>query len=483
MSMRWAWTLPVLSSLALTLATSALLAQGPYGPPPGYPTGYPAGPGYGGPGMMPPMGAPGGGYGPPGMMPGGAMQPPGIAPAGFVPTPNAFGAYGNMSPSHMEGMMPMDGGMGACPQCGGMGCDMCGAGGGGHGLCNGLLGDVFGLVAPYGDGGCGAVRWFDFSADAVFLKRDNNTPNIVMATFGQAGVNGVALSTGDLDFNDYEGSFKFTGQTQIGPASSLEFTYFGLFYWQDSRFVERLSNNPTDGLFSVFSDFGTNPPGGFAETDDADIASINYTSSFDNFELNFRQRWMAPNQRYQGSWLWGARYFYLDEQFDYFTFATAGNQPGDPARTMNSTTDTNNSLTGLQIGGDMWICILPGLRAGVEAKAGVYYNHMNVDNVILVSTLPVAPPTNPFVEEQIKGDVAFVGDATFLVTYRLNYNWTVRAGAQALFVDGVALAPSNFNTEPPAGPFGPLATNRVPFINDDGNIFYYGFTGGVEYMW
>ena len=97
--------------------------------------------------------------------------------------------------------------------------------------------------------------------------------------------------------------------------------------------------------------------------------------------------------------------------------------------------------------------------------------------------MPIAPPTNPFVEEQLQNDVAFVGDASATITYRVNYNWTLRGGLQALFLDGVALAPSNFNTEPPAGPFGPLATSRVPFLNDNGNVFYWGFFGGVEYMW
>lgn len=490
MIMRWAWTLSVLT-LALTLAASTSLAQGPYGPTPAYPTGYPAGPGLGGPGM-PGMGGPMAMpmYGGPGMMPGGAMPPPGMMPGGpgmmptgFVPTPDAFGGYGAMSPSHIEGMMPMDGGMGgACPHCGGMGCDMCG-GGRGHGLCNGLLGDCFGLVAPYPDGGCAAVRWFDIAVDGMYLTRDNSFNDVIFATFGAAGVNGVALRTGQLDLDQFEGGFKFIGQTQVGPASSLEFTYFGLFFWEDSAEARRLGPLATDGLFSVFSDFGTNPPGGFAETDNADLQTLSYTSTFDNFELNFRQRWMAPNCRYQGSWLWGARYFYLEEDFAYTSLSTVGLLPGDPPRRMRATADTNNSLTGLQIGGDLWICILPGLRAGVEAKAGVYYNHMNVDNVITVNTLPINPPVNPFTEEQIEGDVAFVGDANFLITYRVNYNWTLRGGMQAMFVDGVALAPDNFNTEPPAGPFGPLATGRVPFVDDDGNIFYWGFTAGAEYMW
>src|SRR5688572_4677538 len=47
---------------------------------------------------------------------------------------------------------------GDCPYCGGAGCGHCS----GH---NGLLGDVLGIVGPYPDGGCGAVRWYDLSLD------------------------------------------------------------------------------------------------------------------------------------------------------------------------------------------------------------------------------------------------------------------------------------------------------------------------------
>ncbi|HEX5105099.1 MAG TPA: hypothetical protein VFV87_14870 [Pirellulaceae bacterium] len=413
-----------------------------------------------------------------------------MAPVGYAPTADAYGTYGAVSPDMLGGDMGSGGDMsyggemgggGGCPYCGGTGCDMCSSGHG-HGLCNGLLGDVFGLVAPYGDGGCGAVRWFDVAVDGVFLTRDNRTADIVLSTFGQAGVNGIALTTGQLGF-DFEGGFRFTGQIQVGPGSDLEFTYLGPLHYHDQITVERLSPDPTDGLFSVFSAFGTVPPGGFVETDNADLHSVSYSSTLDSFELNFRQRYMAPNCRYQGSWLWGARFVSLNETLAFLSLASQGLPPGDPPRSLNALTDTNNSLTGLQIGGDYWVCLLPGLRLGAEAKAGVFYNHMNVDSVFIVNTQPLDGVNNPFFEEQIKGDIAFVGEVNLQATYRVSYSWTLRGGVQGIFIDGVALAPDNFNPVPPAGPFGPGNTNRVPFVSDDGNVFYYGFTAGVEYLW
>jgi hypothetical protein len=70
-----------------------------------------------------------------------------------------------------------------------------------------------------------------------------------------------------------------------------------------------------------------------------------------------------------------------------------------------------------------------------------------------------------------------------LVTYRVNQQWTLRGGYHFLYVDGVALAPENFNTVPPATFFPPPGVNREPFINTGGNVFYHGFFAGAEFMW
>ena len=534
MNMRWAWSLPVLSSLAVTVVTSSLMAQGPlkpgYAPDPagqaggGAPAAGPYGPyqAYPQMGAMPVMVPPGGpqsvggmqgpalgpppvmmapGLAPPGLMgpgmPAYGMLPPGMPPygvdpaaymggpmpggmpAGYAgpmpppgPTPDAFGAYGSM-PTDFQG--DMQGGT-DCPYCGGQGCNACKHLRHGHHCENGLLGNLLGCVGPCPDGGCGAIRWYDFAVDFMMLKRDNTGANVATTSLGM-GATDIVLQTNQLNFT-YEPSFRFSGVVQAGPGSNIEFTYFGLFNYTDSAFVRRTGFND---LFSVFSQFGNVPFGGFPETDESDFQQIVYQSTFDSFEINFRQRWMAANCRYQGSWLCGVRHFILDEKFRYFTSSSAnGFDPADPQipdplnpAQSQTDVDTTNNLTGLQIGGDAWVCLLPGLRVGGEAKAGVYGNHANINTTIGVNT-----GASTFAERLNSDNVAFIYEAELLGTYRLNDQWTLRAGYQFIYVDQVALAPENFNTVPP---FGPLV--RTPLINNSGTVFYHGWNAGVEFMW
>jgi hypothetical protein len=420
--------------------------------------------------------------GSPGYGPGGMPMAPTYDQGGYG------GSMGPMGPMGMynqggyggpmyEGQSMMDGG---CPYCGGQGCQQCGGHGGlfghhgdGSHLPNGLLGDVFGFIAPYPDGGCAAVRWFDFAVDYMMLKRDNTGRS---QPFTTRGINNtIVLETDDLDFGSYRPGFRFIGAYQLGPANSVEFTYFGQFHY-DANAVVR---SPNANLFSVFSDFGINPFGGFAEFDQANFQQISYTSSFDSFEIDWRCRWMSPNCRYQGSWTVGARHFILDEKFRYVSVSGPNGFPtatGFEAARAQVDTDVTNNLTGIQFGSDLWICILPGLRAGGELKAGVYGNHMNVNTTAGSNLI-----ANDFFEFQDANDVAFIGQANLLATYRINYQWTLRAGYTFLFVDGVALASENFNPRPPLvnNPFDP----RVPFVNDNGNVFYHGWNVGLEFMW
>ena len=491
---RWAWILPVLSSCVASLIAARSLAQ--YGPPDA---------GYGGdPAAMAAMQAQyqaqaaymaqmqaayAQGMAGPGMMPAGYMQDPtpALLPGGAGgPMPDVYGAYGSMpngyaqsAPMDMQGpvqMAPlgMDGPAGGgCPHCGGHGCQMCGYGG--HQGDHGLLGDILGICGPYADGGCAAPRWFDFAVDFMLLKRDDVGRNVALTSQGIAGP--IVLQTADLQFNE-EPSFRFTGNLQIGPGGNLEFTYYGLFQFDSGAFVRRSGDND---LFSVFSQFGTLPFQGFAETDQSDFQRIDYSSTFDSFEVNYRQRWMAPNCRYQGSWVCGVRHFILDEKFRYFTSSSANGINGDPLDPAQARfdVDVSNALTGFQFGGDMWICIVPGLRLGGEIKAGVYGNHINVNTIAGVNSGNI--PT--FVEDNTVNDVAFIGQADLMATWRLNYQWTLRAGYQFLFVEGVALAGENFNTAPPALFVPPPGVSRVPTINDNGNVFYHGWTAGLEFMW
>lgn len=428
MNCRWAWMLPVLSIVTMLLSDSGAQAQGPMPPGPGGPP----------PGMM----------GPPGM--GG----PGMGPQGMY-DPDSMGGMGMMGP-----------GDGSCPP--GMDDGMGGPMRPGH---NGLLGDILGIIAPYGDGGCAAPRWFDIDIGVMALKRDNTGRNIDFASAGGAPAgNATTLSLDDLDF-DYSTSVKFTAMLQWGPGSDVEFTYYGLFGW-----TEQSTLADDDNIFSIYSNFGLAPLGGFDETDPADSATIRYFSTFDNYEVNYRQRWQSPNCRYQGSWLAGVRYFQLDEDFNYRIDVNNANFVGTTITNVN----TNNALTGLQFGGDVWICLIPGLRIGGEGKFAVLGNHANIDSTITVND--GTPPIAVFADGSVVGDVAFLGDLAAYVTYRINYHWTLKGGIQALYLDGAALAADNFN---PVAPniFAGGAPIRQPVRNENGDVLWYGYNLSLEYLW
>ena len=181
----------------------------------------------------------------------------------------------------------------------------------------------------------------------------------------------------------------------------------------------------------------------------------------------------------------GVRYFKLDEDFNYF--ANGAVIPGDPAAVpptedifpeLTNNINVHNNMVGAQIGGDIWMCILPGLRVGAEGKAAVLGNHIAVENTITTNVPIDGVFPAPLVEDLVEDDVSFLGEANLLVTYRLNYQWTLRGGYHFLYVDGVALAPENFNSRPPA-----LDAPRTPFLNDNGAVFYHGWFAGAEFMW
>ena len=444
-----AWMLPVLSIATLLLGSHVALGQGPMPMP--MPGGMgPGGPGAPPPGMVPPPGMGGGPMGPggPGMM------------------------NGMYDPDSMGGQSVMGGGdmIGGGPEGYGGG-EMGPMDGPGWRMRNGLLGDVLGIIAPYPDGGCAAPRWYDFEVGVMTMKRDNSGRNVDFASAGIAGP--IILSTDDLDF-DESTSFRISAMVQWGPGSNLEFVYYGLFGWTESAQVQG-----PDNIFSPYSQYGTVPAGGFVETDAANFASIRYFSTFDNYEANFRQRWQSPNCRYQGSWLWGFRYFQLDEDFNYrIEVDTDGVNGADTFTRTN--VNTNNAMTGLQIGGDTWVCLIPGLKIGGEAKFAVLGNHSNVDSLIRITG---ANPAVEFRDGLTVGDVCFLGDLAAYVTYRMNYNWTFKGGYQVLYLDGATLAAENFNPQPPAvfAP-GPVAV-RQPVARENGDVFWHGWTMSLEYLW
>ena len=395
-----------------------------------------------------------------------------VAPAA-VPSGAGFNfvspaSYAGGEGTYSQGPMAMDGS-------GGCDCDECaGTGSGlrrGHRLGQGIR-SILALLAPYGEGGCCAPHWFDIHAEAVFLNLDNGGR---FAEFSRDTSGISRITSNDLGLSDEPG-MRITGAYQTGPGSNLEFTYLGLFDYSTTAWA-----TGNEDLLSAFSDFtDLAPPNGLEQFDLANLHQVTHSHNFDSLELNYRRRWLGPTCAIQGSWLVGIRYARVHEKLRWLSIAerdSNGDGLLDTGGEGYYNLDATNYMTGAQLGGDTWFCLLPGLNFGIDGKLGIYGNNASQRTSMysidfqddFIGILPV---------EKVSNDkVTFIGELNLLMTYRLNHKFTLRGGYNMVFIDGVATAMNNFN------PDIPQLTTRTPFLSDSASLFYDGFSIGAEYMW
>jgi hypothetical protein len=136
---------------------------------------------------------------------------------------------------------------------------------------------------------------------------------------------------------------------------------------------------------------------------------------------------------------------------------------------------------------------MQGLRIGAEAKAGVYNNHYRLRSQLfsqgfqgsvtnplpppptLPGPVPVIDPPDDFRKDQ----VAFLTEASVDIVADILPSWSIRAGYEVMFLNELVLAGENFNRTSPYGNQGP----RIPFVVDDGELFFHGGHAGVEFVW
>jgi hypothetical protein len=152
--------------------------------------------------------------------------------------------------------------------------------------------------------------------------------------------------------------------------------------------------------------------------------------------------------------MFGTRYLNLHEEFT-FEINTAG-------VTAFQVFETRNELVVAQIGwmlqGEM------GRRFSVrwDGRAGGGANVVERDTVI---NLPVALDQS---EEDADG--AFIGDTSLVLNYQVCCCASIYAGYYLLWVDGLALAPQQFDV-------------ALTDIDHDGFVFFQGAMAGAEVVW
>lgn len=399
-----------------------------------------------------------------------------------------------------------------CAACGGAGCMGCG-GMAGLGCCGAegallpghMLSRLLGPLAPYSEG-AGSQRWFDVYAGTIAWARrskfgpvtntlesvvqnpDGSVDRIfgstdIISTFG-TGDGSPALRTTAFDLDRLRYGLELVGNVQTGPGANVEVRYFGLNNWNHTLTANSTSApNTTPNLFSIFSEYGTNPGGidpGFDDTDRSLIHAISLDSKFDNGEVNYRRRWVGYNSAIQGSWMGGIRYFELDENFGFAAVGSNDNTFSfDQLRFFRMDTMTRNHLVGFQLGADVWVNVVPGIAIGNDIRAGIFNNQSKVDTRLVANSIPGA-------SELIRKEAAaFLVEYSAQAVYRLTYSWSIRGAYNLMYVDEVALAHQNFNPRSMSNALSNdvFGLDRFPFINADGHAFYHGYSVGAEFLW
>jgi hypothetical protein len=286
-----------------------------------------------------------------------------------------------------------------------------------------------------------------FTAEAMILTRDNAT-NDQTVVFRGAGDVTSALSTRDFDF-DWKAGPDLTLGYRPTPKDAWEITYFGLIDWNESQTVS--SNGANDlhlpkelGMLAAFID--------------ASSVDVDYTSRINDAEINYLWK---PESGSNLMFLAGVRYFNVDERLEILaTQLGIGSNFYD--------VHTINNLWGAQTGARYRVC---GVHWGwqIDGKVGAYGNNVTEEQSIS-GTLVRSPNVSRNADNW-----AFVGQLDATITYNLGRYWELIAGYNALWVDGVALAPDqlDFTNTPTSG----------TSLNHNGSLFMHGVHAGVACRW
>lgn len=324
------------------------------------------------------------------------------------------------------------------------------------------------------------------SVEFLPLLRDQMSSSVYQARAVEV-VNGTtttykrsAVLTEDDFANEFDPGMRITLGLYLGDLWRLEGSYVGNYSWSDTAEAHWV-NDGSGNLLSPFSGFGDvfRRPG-LATLSSADYlpvsgqdfnetARISYTSSMMMSEINLRRRLeniATSRVAAESSVLIGFRQMKVSETFSYFTSSSV-----PVVNTQNSVNvQTDNDLYGPQIGGMAQFLVSSRSWVDFEAKGAMLFGR--ADNVFSAQ-IPVSagPPSGPFADSQ---DItAFLGDLSLQYNFQVTRSITFKAGYNAFFLSGVALASKNFDSSVDQLLNGPGS------LDHSGRIVYHGPSMGV----
>jgi hypothetical protein len=412
-------------------------------------------------------GAPGPGFGPAGMQQQDGIQLVSASAPNPAPSQNMPGAAApNGAPMYMDpgNAVYQQGGPAGIDN--GMPCGQCGPG-------------YPGMQQPGmgpGPNGCGCgsfaapepttPRWY-FRGEVVWLMR-NNPNDRNLTTYNNLSNdkdrlnNRFLLNTDDVDFGLVPG-MRLTLGHYLTDRTAIEGAFYGTNNWDERNGTPQFPSANGAGPLSPYWGNGGGPFNTAAfSNSNQQIAS--YQSSFDSAELGIRQ-WITPTM----SVLLGFRFINVGDQFQLTATNNATNE--DVGREGFYRTWTTNNLIGLQFGTEYTHeLFFRWLYFSVECKGGAFLNFADQKNLLF--------NTGTTYDQRSARDTQFSSmlDLSVAVSALVGNHLTLRGGYTFLFLDGIALATDQLDTNP-------TMTNSRDFIADKGAMTLQGPFVGGEIAW
>ena len=326
----------------------------------------------------------------------------------------------------------------------------------------------------------GDSRW-TVSIEAIVLERAGGVSRtLVERVSGDVHFNDTATTPGTEAFN----SSQFQQGFSAGPKVDLiyrgnsgygaELAYFNIFNQSATKATG--PDSPPDWLVMK-------APGIFWQTQDFPYQSMVWgaTTNLYSAEANGRLslssrvtvlagfRWLQMNDNLQGTLTPGdiSAPTWKTDNPDLFHVAPGNTPAGNYPPFWN--TSTTNNLYGFQIGVDGSILELGRLSLNGLLKIGIFNDSAKQSTG--VSLQKVVYPTSASANR-----AAFASEAGLQLKYQLKQGLALKAGYEALWLDGVALAPGQIQET-----LTTLSGVRALGVNCGSSVLFQGFTAGLEY--
>jgi hypothetical protein len=294
-------------------------------------------------------------------------------------------------------------------------------------------------------------RW-TVSADAIILDRIGGVNRTLVArvpaTVPPSTPGPEALNSSNLRQGFSPGP-RIAVIRHVDSGYDLEVLYFQTAGWNSARSVG--PDNPPDWLVMK-------APGGFIQTQDHAYQAMawDYDTKLYNVELN--ARWNLYNRL---TLLVGFRWLHLSENLQGALVPSEGFPPF-------WNTSTTNNLYGLQIGADGKIWQRGRFSINGLIKAGAYFN--NAAESTGVSIFKVVRPSSTTTNL-----AAFVGEISLRCKYQVSRRLGLKVGYEALWLEGVALAPGQIQETYATHP---AAVHALGVRSSA--VLFHGATAGLE---